>query len=285
VEMDCDRCHTRPRLGSVHPGTERGELRGRFFSYCGTAPVAAAPGSGAQLHSQVDVIVKGGGSGPGIAALLYGTVDICMASRDLSDKERGHASNHGVEISGFDLALDGITIVVHPHNPVDTLSLDQLRKIYAGNVRNWQEVGGAPADIVALSRLVGSGTAALFRERVLGGEDYAEAAQGLPTNEAIVAEVATRPWAIGYTDLGALRHARDRVKAMALRATPQSMPVLAVPEMMRSGRYPLARTLHFSTAGKPSGTVKAFIDFCLSSRGHALVQIEAGDHLVKRGKP
>ena len=174
---------------------------------------------------------------------------------------------------------------MHPHNPVDTLSLDQLRKIYAGNVRNWQEVGGAPADIVALSRLVGSGTAALFRERVLGGEDYAEAAQGLPTNEAIVAEVATRPWAIGYTDLDALRHPRDRFKAMALRATPQSMPVLAVPKMMRSGRYPLARTLHLYTAGKPSGTVKAFIDFCLSSRGHALVQIEAGDHLVKRGKP
>ena len=82
----------------------------------------------------------------------------------------------------------------------------------------------------------------------------------------------TWPWAIGYTDLGALRHARSRVKAVVLRATLQSIPVLPAPEMTRFMRYPRARTLHFYTAWKPSGTVKEFIDFCLSSRGHALVQ-------------
>jgi ABC-type phosphate transport system substrate-binding protein len=80
------------------------------------------------------------------------------------------------------------------------------------------------------------------------------------------------PWAIGYTALSALRHARNRVKAVALRATLQSIPVLPASEMMRSVRYPRARTLHCYTAWKPSGTVKEFIDFCLSSRGHALVQ-------------
>jgi len=75
------------------------------------------------------------------------------------------------------------------------------------------------------------------------------------------------PWPIGYTALGALRHARNRVKAVALRATLQAIPVLPASEMMRSVRYPRARTLHFYTAWRPSGTVKEFIDFCLSSRG------------------
>jgi hypothetical protein len=93
-----------------------------------------------------------------------------------------------------------------------------------------------------------------------------------PKEEMDCARCYPWPWAIGYTALSALRHARNRVKAVALRATLQSIPVLPASEMMRSVRYPRARTLHFYTAWKPSGTVKEFIDFCLSSRGHALVQ-------------
>ena len=161
---------------------------------------------------------------------------------------------------------------MHPDNPLRQLSLDQLRQIFTGKVRSWREFGGAQPDIVVLARMAGSGTSALFLQRVLAGEDYAESVQRMPTNTAIVAEVTNRPSAIGYSGLEAVQAARSRVKVVALQAAPQSLPVLPILETIRSGSYPLARTLHFYTAGEPSGLIKDFIDFCRSSHGQELVR-------------
>ena len=107
---------------------------------------------------------------------------------------------------------------------------------------------------------------------MLRDEAYAASVQRLPTNEAIVAEVATRPAAIGYTDFGALRRAGERVRAIALRVDPESAPVLPTTETIRSRSYPLARTLHFVTAGNPAGTARAFLDFCSGAGGEALLR-------------
>jgi phosphate transport system substrate-binding protein len=93
---------------------------------------------------QVDVIVQGGGSGTGIAALLHGTANIGMASRELSEKERQYADRQGLKILAFDIALEGITVVVHPQNPMEILSIEQLREIFTGVKQSWQDVGGAP---------------------------------------------------------------------------------------------------------------------------------------------
>jgi phosphate transport system substrate-binding protein len=223
-------------------------------------------------NPQADIIVKGGGSGDGIAALFHGIVDIGMTSRNLSRAERDYAVAKGIEISVFELALDGIAIVVNRASVVAALDLGQLRSIFTGRVRNWRELGGADAEILLFARAAGSGTASLFGERVLGDDAYAASVQRLPTNEAIVAEVAAQYRAIGYTDLGALRRAGDRIKAVALRGDVQSPPVLPTAESIRSGSYPLARSLYLSTAGRPSGTVKAFLDFCSSASGQALLQ-------------
>jgi phosphate transport system substrate-binding protein len=116
-------------------------------------------------HPHIDVMVQGGGSGTGIAALLQGTVDIGMASRALSDKEQQYAARRGLEVRTFDVALDGIAVVVHADNPVETLTLEQLREIFTGNLQSWQDVGGVPQTIIVLSRMAGSGTAELFRQR------------------------------------------------------------------------------------------------------------------------
>jgi phosphate transport system substrate-binding protein len=223
-------------------------------------------------HPKADIIVRGGGSGDGIAALLHGLVDIGMTSRDLSRRERDYAASKGIELSISDLALDGITVIVNRANAVTALDLRQLQNIFAGKIRNWRELQGGEGEISAFARAAGSGTASLFDERVLGGESYAVSVQRLPTNEAIVAEVAARPGAIGYASLGALRGAGDRVHAVALRADPQSPPVAPTSAAIQSGDYPLTRALHFGTAGKPSGTAKAFLDFCASASGQALLQ-------------
>jgi phosphate transport system substrate-binding protein len=92
----------------------------------------------------IDVMVQGGGSGTGISALLHGTVDIGMASRKLSDKERDYANRQGLRVQAFDIALDGIAVVVHPDNPVEVLNIEQLREIFSGRSQKWQDVVGTP---------------------------------------------------------------------------------------------------------------------------------------------
>jgi phosphate transport system substrate-binding protein len=222
-------------------------------------------------NPKANVIVRGGGSGDGIAALLHGLIDVGMTSRDLSKRERDYALSKAIEISEFPLALDGIAIVVNQTNPVAELSLAQIQAVFAGRVRNWRELHGEDREIQVFGRSAGSGTATLFAERIGGEAPYAASVENLPTNEAIVAEVAARAGAIGYTGLGALTGARDRIKAISLRDSQQSAAAAATPEAIRSGRYPLARILRFATAREVSSTSKAFLDFCLGASGQALV--------------
>jgi phosphate transport system substrate-binding protein len=223
-------------------------------------------------NPQADVIVRGGGSGDGVAALLHGITDIAMASRELTPREREYARSNSIELAVFPVAQDGISVIVNRANPVADLSLSQLRDIFAGRLRNWGDVGAAQGEILPFARAAGSGTALMFGQRVLGEDAYAASVQRLPTNEAIVSSVAAQRDSIGYTDLGALKHGGDRVKAIALRADDQSPPVVAAPETIISGHYPLSRRLTLVTAGSPLGTAKAFIDFCSSATGQALFQ-------------
>jgi phosphate transport system substrate-binding protein len=223
-------------------------------------------------NPDADIIVKGGGSGDGVAALLHGLVDIGMTSRELSQRERDYAGGRGFAVSVFPMALDGVTIVVNHANPVTTLSIDQLRAIFTGKIRNWRELEGFDGAIMPFARAAGSGTASLFGERALGEEEYGPAVERLATNEAIVAEVAARPGAIGYAGLGALRVGGDHIRAVALTASTQPSPVNATPETIIAGTYPLSRKLYLATAGLPLGTAKAFIEFCLSPNGQALFE-------------
>jgi phosphate transport system substrate-binding protein len=223
-------------------------------------------------HPLSDVVVRGGGSGDGIAALLHGMTDIGMASRDISAKEREAAASKSVELTEFDLALDGIAVIVHNTNPVGTLDINQLRDIYSSaQPQNWKDLNGEAKEILMFGRGGSSGTAAVFQERVLGKAPYSGLVHRLLDNDAIVAAVATQPGAIGYTSLSALKHARGKVRVVVLRENPQAAPVLPTPETIRSGAYPVIRKLHFYTAGKPSGTVKSFINACQDMGKHGLV--------------
>jgi phosphate transport system substrate-binding protein len=223
-------------------------------------------------NPQTDVIVKGGGSGDGVAALLHGLTDIAMASRELTQRERQYARSSAIELAATPLALDGVSIIVNRMNPIVDISLRQLRDIFSGRIRSWGELGAGAEEIIPFARAPGSGTSLFFGERVLGDATYAASVQRLSTNEAIVADVALRSEGIGYTDLGALKRGGDRVKAVALRTDEQSPPVIASPESVSSGHYPLSRRLNWITAGTPFGTAKSFIDFCSSAAGQALLQ-------------
>jgi phosphate transport system substrate-binding protein len=210
-----------------------------------------------KLHPAKKVQVTGGGSGTGIAALINGTTDVATASRSLKDAEKGRLPT-AVETT---VARDGVAIYVHPANPVESLTVEQLRGIYLGDIRNWREVGGKDAPIVLYSRENSSGTYVFVKEHLLGNEDFPPEAQTLPGTAAVVNAVSKERNGIGY---GGGAYAKG-VKELRIEG------IAPTKEAVLSGKYPLSRPLFVYTRGAPSGEVKELIDFCLSAAGQRIV--------------
>ncbi len=217
----------------------------------------------------VMVSVKGGGSGTGIAALINGTVDFADASRGIKDEEIEQAEAVGVTPVEHKVAIDGIAVVVNPANDVEDLTMEQLGKIYRGEITNWSEVGGADQAIVLLSRDSSSGTYEYFKEEVVAAEDenaeYAASAKLLPSNQAIADEVAANDGAIGYIGLGYLT---DTVKVIAVDGVKASI------ETAMDGSYAISRYLYMYSNGELSGVMQAYMDWILGSDGQQIVADE-----------
>ncbi|MCM8792389.1 MAG: substrate-binding domain-containing protein [Candidatus Omnitrophica bacterium] len=124
-----------------------------------------------QKKPDVFIAVTGGGSGTGIASLISGTSDIASSSRQIKDKEKEMAREKGIEPYEVKVALDGLAVVINPANPLEKLTLQELREIFTGKITNWKEVGGEDRKIVLLSREVNSGTHIYFKEHVLKKDD------------------------------------------------------------------------------------------------------------------
>jgi len=199
----------------------------------------------------VKVTVQGGGSGTGIKMVGEGTVDIGNASRKIKDKEKDLYR----DLVGTIIAYDGIAIVVHPSNPVENLTKQQLQDIYAGKITNWKEIGGEDREIVVVTRAEGSGTK--------GKVEETSSALQKPSNGAVKATVAGNESAIGYIGLG---YVDDTVKPVKINN------ILPSSETVKNGTYPISRALYMYTKGEPSGVTKEFIDFVLSKEGQNIVE-------------
>lgn len=213
------------------------------------------------------VMVTGGGSGTGIAALINGTTDICQSSRAMKPDEklklRDRFQTTGIEIP---VAKDGLAVYVHANNPVRELSLEQLKGIYMGTITNWKQVGGAEATIILYSRENNSGTYVFFKDVVLGGRDFSPRAQTLPGTAAVVNAVSKDPNGIGY---GGGAYAKG-VREVALKRTAASPAVLPDVRTVQDGSYPLWRHLYFYLRKKPEGDIRKFVDWVLSDAGQQL---------------
>jgi len=229
------------------------------------------------IHSKVNIAVSGPGSGAGIAALINGTTDICQASREIKQQEIDQARVNGIEPYEIPVATDALSVVVNPSNSVSELTIVQLSAIYTGKITNWKEVGGNDAEILVLSRDTNSGTHVFFKEHVvqmagLPTEDtsleYGSNVLLLPSTKEGVDEVATNANAIFYPGLG---YVTDEVKPLAIKKTADSAGVLPSVQTALDGTYPIARPLLFYTDGVPTGVIKAFVDYCLSSEGQGKV--------------
>jgi phosphate transport system substrate-binding protein len=207
--------------------------------------------------------ISGGGSSNGIRALIDGTCDIAMSSREMKDKELGLAEDKGVDPRRIPIALDALHPVVHPTNPIGDLSIEQLRDIYIGRIENWKELGGPNKAIAVISRDTSSGTFGTWKDIVMQGKRVFPGALLQASNGAIATEVANNQYAIGYIGHGYLN---DNVKALSVAG------VEGTPQTTRSGEYPISRELYLYTNGEPDRAVKSLVDFILSEQGQKLVE-------------
>jgi len=225
-----------------------------------------------KVNPEIEVSVTGGGSGTGIAALLNGTTDICAASRKMKQKEYDLAEEKGIEAQEHVVARDGIAVVVNPGNSIESLTQEQIGKIYTGAISNWNQVGGADQEIVVLSRESSSGTYVFFQEHVLNKEDYRADARLMPATSAVIQTVGDDAGAIGYVGLGYAVEAGDKIKMLGVQATADSPVVTPSEATVDTGEYSIARPLHLYTAGEPTGNVDTFLKYALSKEGQDIVR-------------
>ena len=220
-----------------------------------------------KLNKGVDMTLSGGGTSNGIKALMDGTAHIAMASRAVKDKELAEAKAKNVDFVEHVIALDAILPIVHPENPVKDLTVEQLRGIYEGKIKNWKEVGGKDESIVVVSRDTSSGTFDTWQEFVMGKDTKVfPAALMQASSGAVLQTVSKNRKAIGYEGIG---YVNSSVKALAVGGVKGSEATA------KDGTYPLSRHLQIYTNGAPQGMIKKFVDFILSKEGQELV-IQAG---------
>jgi len=217
----------------------------------------------------ISVQVTGGGSGVGIAALINGTTDVAESSRPMKDKEKADTkTKRGKDVLELPVAVDGLAVYVHESNPVNELSLQQLKAIYTGATKNWKDVGGKDEKILLYSRENSSGTYAYFKEHVLQDADYFPTAQTLPGTAAVINAVSKDTRGIGYGGIAygkGIKHVRVKKDANSPAIEPSMEKVLA-------GEYPISRYLYWYLAGQPAGDLRKLCEWVVSKDGQKVVE-------------
>ena len=208
-------------------------------------------------NSGVTVNYNPTGSGSGITAVQEGTCDIGLSSRALKDEEKSAGLKETV------LAYDGIAIIVHPDNPVSDLTLEQIAKLYTGEITNWKDVGGNDAEVVLIGREAASGTRDGF-ESITGTKDTCQYRQELTSTGDVITAVSQNPDAIGYASLASVK---DSVKALSVGGVTPSE------DTVKDGSYPVQRPFVLVTVeGKElSPAAQAFFDYALSSDAAGII--------------
>ena len=228
------------------------------------------------VNPNVAVAVTGGGSGTGISAMINGTVDIANASRKMRDSEIEAARGNGVEPIEFIVGYDALAVYLHEDNPIESLTVAQLRSIYAegGTATRWSDLGvtvpGCGSDeIVLVSRQNNSGTYVYFKEAVLGDDmEYKLGSRDMHGSKDVVDLVENTPCAIGYSGLA---YATEHVAMPCITLDEGGECVAPTIATAVDGSYPIARPLMMYTAGEPLGAVKEYMDWILSAEGQCLI--------------
>ena len=205
-------------------------------------------------HPREKIFVQGGGSSAGIQAVRTGAAEVGMSSRNLMKGES--------DLISVPIIYDAIAVIVHRENPLGDLTLDQIRKIFSGELTRWSEMGGKDRIITLVTREEGSGTREAFQTLIMGKKEISLGALVQDSNGAIRQVVSDDRNAIGYISLGLVN---DRVKAVKIEGIEPSV------ENIREQRYKIVRPFLFVFTSEPRGMAKEFLDYILSPAGQNLL--------------
>ena len=213
------------------------------------------------LHPKVRIDVQSGGSSRGVADARQGLADIGMVSRAMKDEER--------DLHAFPVARDGVGIILHKENPIQSLTDEQVVTIYTGKITNWKEVGGKDAPITVVNKAEGRSTLEVFLHYLKLKNVDVKAQVVIGDNEQGVKTVAGNRHAIGYVSIGTAEY--DESQGVPIKLIPVG-GIAASTENVRNGTFPLSRPLHIVTRTLPTGLAKAFIDYSQSHAVHDIIQ-------------
>jgi phosphate transport system substrate-binding protein len=208
-------------------------------------------------HPEARIEVQGGGSSAGIYAATQGAADLGASSRELIGEEK--------KLMEIPIAYDGIAVIVHPANPLNNISLAEIRKIFSGSVRDWKAMGLRAHAIHLITREEGSGTRDAFENLVMSKEEITPAALVQDSNGAVREIVAGDPNALGYISAGMVD---QRVKALAIEG------VSPTRETIKNHTYKLMRRFILVSRSEPTGSCKSFLDFVLGPDGQKTLESE-----------
>jgi len=219
---------------------------------------------------EVKIQVTGGGSGTGIAALQNQTTDLCNSSRAIRAPEIAECIKaFGRRPTEYPVALDGLSVYVNESSPIKELTLEQVRLIFTGKIKNWKQVGGPDGRITLYSRENSSGTYEFFKEHVLLGLDFSSRAQTMPGTAAVLEAVAKDKTGIGY---GGAAYGKG-AKHLAIRKDESSPAVEPNEETVVKGEYPIWRRLYvYVNPALDKGAVAAYLRWIRSDDGQKVVK-------------
>lgn len=160
------------------------------------------------------------------------------------------------------VARDGMAIIVHPSNPIMTLSIDEVQRIYRGNTQHWSDITGIEGDIMLLSRERGSEMHRQFERLVMGQQRMTPTVQVLPSTEAIIRRVADSVTALSYVPISELT---SDVKAIAIETIPPTKQTIT------DSTYPLRYTIYILADSEPLDANRQFVAWIQSARGQTAI--------------
>ncbi|MCU1717128.1 phosphate ABC transporter substrate-binding/OmpA family protein [Pseudomonas sp. 5P_3.1_Bac2] len=222
-------------------------------------------------HLRFDIAAHG--SSTGFTALAQGRADLAASSRLIKAAESqalAHLGDMRSAASEHIIGLDGLAIIVHPDNPLKALSSTQLAQVFAGQVRDWSELGGPQGSIVLYARDEQSGTFDSFNELLLkpNAVQLSATAKRFEDSSTLSAGVSQDRQAIGFIGLPYVRHS----KPLAVSA-PDAQAMLPSPSLIATEDYPLARRLYlYSPAPSNNPWLQQLVAFAHSDAGQAIVK-------------
>ncbi len=229
-------------------------------------------------HPSIRFDLRGGGSSVGEERA--DTRQVALGASSLPTSESITMTVPGVRthLSRTPIGLDALAIIVHPSNELTDLTLLNLRDLYSGDVIDWEALGSNNGEILLVSREDGSGSRALFEQRVMGDKSVSLTAVVMPTSADVVNYVALNPQAIGYVSRAHVLPWLETTGEQTTSSTGKAVRVVPVEgllptlENVRSQQYRLIHPLFLVSRGQPQGQARLFIDFVLSPAGQAIVQ-------------